>query len=61
MSGLTLSAVEVLWLEQVGGCKTGLSDVLWIALMGGTRIGVCVNLLNGRGGVLQETIEYGRT
>ena len=57
MRGLNPSAVEVLWMAQVGGFKTGLSDVLWIAQVGGVRIGVCVNFLNGRSGLLQETIE----
>ena len=47
MIGLTLSAVEILWLAQLGGFKTGLSDVLWLAQVGEVRIGVCVNLLNG--------------
>ena len=34
-----------------------LSDMLWLAHVGGVTIGVCVNLLNGRGGLFQKTIE----
>ena len=34
-----------------------LSDMLWLAHVGGVTIGVCVNLLNVLGGLLQETIE----
>ena len=53
----TLSSVKGLWLAQVDSCKTGFSDVLWISHVGGVIIGVCVNLLNGQGGMIQETIE----
>ena len=58
MRGLTLVSVEVLWQTQVGGCKTGLGDVYWLAQVGGVRIGVCANVLNVRGGLLREIIEY---
>ena len=40
MSGLNLSAVEILWLEKVGVCKTGVSDVLWLAQVGVCNTGV---------------------
>ena len=42
MSGLTLSTVEILFLVQVGVCKTGLSDVLWLAQVGFCNTGVRV-------------------
>ena len=57
MSGLTLSAVETVWLAQVGGCETMFSGVMCLEHVGVVRIGVCVNLLNVLGGLLQETIE----
>ena len=31
MIGLTLSSVEILWLEQFGVCVPGLNTMLWLA------------------------------
>ena len=56
MSSLNFSTVEVLYLSQVGGYKTGLGGLLWLSQVSGVWIGVCLILFNYRVGMLQEPL-----
>ena len=53
MRNLTFSAVEILWLAQVGVFESGVSDVLCLAQVGGCKTGVSAVLflaqVGGRG------------